>query len=491
MDRLGAVNGGADFNARQGKVNFFGSLNINQRKSNTEGSVNRLNISDTPRTLINQINDDLSKGRFIFARAGVDYFFTNRTTLSLAGFRINAKFKPNELISIATDSLYDTGTIKSYSERTSPGDRAFNGRGLALGMKHLFPKEGEEWTADANYFSGDRSNSNFYNTNYFTNGAGSTVSRNLMQKILSAGSDQNLILQTDYVKPISTKSKLEAGMRAQLRKFKNSNSNFYFDNSADDYVLLPSTTSNYINTDNVYAAYLSWTSSIKNFGYKIGLRAESSTYEGELTETKQKFSNEYPISLFPSVFLSQKLNETDALQASFTRRINRPNFFQLIPFADYADELNITQGNPDLVPEFTSSLEMSYSKTFNKNHNFLASIYYKKTDDLITRYLVQGQNPFTNKPAIINTYINAASSESYGSELTSQNFLTKWLDITTNVNIYNATISTDQTGKNSLWSWFGKFNSNFKLPSNFNMQLSATYQSKTNLTPGGGGYNRF
>jgi len=32
-----------------------------------------------------------------------------------------------------------------------------------------------------------------------------------------------------------------------------------------------------------------------------------------------------------------------------------------------------------------------------------------------------------------------------------------------------------------MWSWFGKFNSNFKLPAKFSMQLSATYQSKTNL----------
>jgi hypothetical protein len=45
-----------------------------------------------------------------------------------------------------------------------------------------------------------------------------------------------------------------------------------------------------------------------------------------------------------------------------------------------------------------------------------------------------------------------------------------------------------------MWSWFGKFNSNFKLPSKFTVQLSAVYQSKTNLPvntggggPGGGG----
>jgi hypothetical protein len=32
-----------------------------------------------------------------------------------------------------------------------------------------------------------------------------------------------------------------------------------------------------------------------------------------------------------------------------------------------------------------------------------------------------------------------------------------------------------------MWSLYGKFNSNFKLPSNFSVQLTTTYQSKTNL----------
>ena len=76
---------------------------------------------------------------------------------------------------------------------------------------------------------------------------------------------------------------------------------------------------------------VSFTSAIKDFGYQAGLRAESSNYTGELLNTKQNFSNSYPISLFPSLFLSQKLGGKQELQISYTRRINRPNFFQLIP----------------------------------------------------------------------------------------------------------------------------------------------------------------
>jgi hypothetical protein len=37
------------------------------------------------------------------------------------------------------------------------------------------------------------------------------------------------------------------------------------------------------------------------------------------------------------------------------------------------------------------------------------------------------------------------------------------------------------SSQDAIWSWFGKFNNNFRLPKNFSAQLSATYQSKTNL----------
>jgi outer membrane receptor protein involved in Fe transport len=64
---------------------------------------------------------------------------------------------------------------------------------------------------------------------------------------------------------------------------------------------------------------------------------------------------------------------------SYTRRVNRPFFMQTIPFIDSTDQLNWTRGNAGLKPEFTNSLEASYSKTFKGNNTFLASVYYKYT----------------------------------------------------------------------------------------------------------------
>ena len=222
----------------------------------------------------------------------------------------------------------------------------------------------------------------------------------------------------------------------------------------------------------------------------MGLRAESSNYHGELTNTGEKFSNSYPISLFPSVFLSQKLKDRQELQLNFSRRINRPNFFQLIPYTDYSDSLNITRGNPNLVPEFTNSIEFSYSKTYKKNNNLLASIYYKHTTDLITRYQDTAYNAASGKTDLINSYINASSAYSYGAEFTSVNYVNKWWDFTLNVNLYKSKINTDnvsQVQQDAMLSWFSKFNNNFKLPANFSIQLSTSYQSKTNLPVNTGG----
>jgi len=303
----------------------------------------------------------------------------------------------------------------------------------------------------------------------------------IRQKIQGTGGNRFVTLQTDYVRPFKGNGKLEAGARAQLRTMSSLQGNYFYDAATGNFVQVPGASVNYRNNDNVYAAYLSYGGSVKNFGYKLGLRAESSDYNAELTDTKQTFGNRYPISLFPSVFLSQKLKNKQELQLSYTRRVNRPWFLQLMPFIDSSNQLNWTMGNPDLRPEFTSSIEASYSKSFKGNHSILVSAYYKQTDNLITSVLdtVSMGNGVTHP---VSTYINAQSSYLAGFEFTSQNQVTKWWDMNTNLNIYNSKINAENSGisQAAMWSWFAKFNATFKLPKQFNVQFSGTYQSKTN-----------
>ena len=483
VDKRGALNGGGDFNVRQNKINITAAIHGNQNKGITTGTTDRINLLDVPQTSVSQDNYNKTKGGFLFAKLGIDYFITNRTTLSLSGIKVHGQFNPNETINISTDSLYSNAKISSLSNRVTRGTREFNGRGLVFGMKHVFPKAGRELTVDANLFGGKMDNNSLITSNYFANNS-NVITNTELQKTIGGGTDKNFVIQSDFVNPLSKTTKIETGIRAAIRSRINQNDNYLFDAGTNDYVIIPSATSDYKNTDNVYAAYATLSSSIKNFSYNLGLRAESSDYSGKLTNTGEQFKNSYPLSLFPSVFLSQKLKNKQELQISYSRRINRPNFFQLIPFTDYSDKLNITRGNPGLVPEFTQSLELSYLKTFKGNNTLLGSIYYKHTNNLITRYLTRQANPVTGTDDLINTYINASSSYATGAEVTSQNYLAKWWDISTNINVYNSKVNTDNvttTSEPAMWSWFGKFNSNFKLPSNFAIQFTTTYQSKTNL----------
>jgi len=491
-DSRGGINGGGNFSLRQNKFNFNVAGFINQNRGVTRGTTDRQNFTDTPSSL-HQTNYDKNKGAFMFGSLGFDYFLTNRTTVSLTGIKVHGKFTPLQELNIFTDILYPDSTVSTYSTRNTNSKREFNANGLQFGIKHLFPKEGETISLDLNYFAGHNENSSLYVTDYYDNGPGSSIGGLRQQKVDGNGTNKFFTVQSDYVHPFNAKTKLEAGVRVNTQRLINNQYNSLDTLGDGTFYLVPSASTNYKNTNNVYAGYLSFTSAIRDFGYQVGLRAESSEYTGELLNTKQQFGNKYPVSLFPSVFLSQKFKNKQELQLSYTRRINRPNFFQLIPYTDYTDSLNITRGNPNIVPEFTNSVEFSYSKTLKGNNTFLASVYYKQTSNLITRFLDTASNPVSGKQDLINTYINANSSRTMGAEFTAVNTITKWWDVTTNVNIYNSKINTDNTNQASqdaLWSWFAKMNTNFKLPWKLKLQLTGIYQSKTNLpvNQGGGGF---
>ncbi len=486
IDSRARIGLGGDINLRYQKVNFFLNSMFNQRKSISTGTTERLNIFDNPNTFLDQSDRSVQTGGFAFVRGGMDYFISNRNTLSVSGNFVRGSFKPTASSGIMVDTLFNPKR-SSFQERETNSKFNFRNIGTTVSFKHNFPKAGRELTADATFNKSKNNNSNIIQTDYYSVPQNQLISTFKQQQLID-GQNQNLILQTDYTNPITDKSKMEMGARAQFRKNSSSNS-FYFADPGGQWILQPSSQIDYQSNDQVYAAYVTYSNQLKSFGYQLGLRAESSTYEGQLLKTNELFSIDFPVSLFPSVFLSQKLGETQSLQLNYSRRINRPNFWQLTPFTDSTDRLNPSKGNPGLKPEFTNSFELSYEKTFKNKDNFLASLYYKHTTDLITRYQVSAKGS-ANEDIILNTYINANSSYVTGLELTSRNKLTKWWELTSNVNLYTSDVKINdplQPDQPRLTSWFGKLNNTFKLPKNFTIQLSGDYQSKTVLPPGGSG----
>jgi outer membrane receptor protein involved in Fe transport len=489
-DSRGRVGGGGDINLRQGKINFTASANLFPRKSISTGTTDRLTLIGNPNTELLQNDHSTSIGSFGFFRSGLDYFVDNRNTFSIAGNIGHGRFKPYTLSEMLIDSLYSPTISSSFSDRASNTVGNFRFKGTQFSYKHNFPKSGHELTADINYNASKNDNNNLIETDYFTYPQ-KQLTGSFSQQQLINGNNSNWVIQSDYTNPITENSKLEAGVRASIRNSNSKNEFYFFDpNNNPVYNALLST--NYNSKEQVFAAYTTYSNQIKNFGYQVGLRVESSNNEGHLPDKNQNFNTNFPVSLFPSFFLSDKLKNDQELQINYTRRINRPNPFQLNPFTDYSDSLNISRGNPGLKPEFTNSAELSYEKTFKNRDNFLASVYYKSTNDLITRYQVTDVDIVTNKQTLVNTYINANSSYVTGLELIGKNKINRWWDLTSNLNLYTSKINIsdpNQPKQDQFVSWFGKLNNTFKLPKNFTVQLSGDYQSKTILPPGGSNSN--
>src|SRR5580692_4108269 len=88
-DSYGGLNGGGSLNVREGKINVSADINARMLRDHVAGSLSRQDFSTTPTTDLFEHELDTSKGGMIFGRVGVDYFITNKATLSFTGFAMH------------------------------------------------------------------------------------------------------------------------------------------------------------------------------------------------------------------------------------------------------------------------------------------------------------------------------------------------------------------------------------------------------------------
>ena len=490
IDIRGKVNLGGDINLRQNKLNFTFSGNYNQFKSISDGITDRNNLLTVPSSVHNETHSE-NNGYFQFFRGGMDYFVDNRNTFSIA-----ANYNKGQFDNEQTQKVDSTikSLFTSFNNIDTKSKRNFENFGSQLSYKHNFAKNGHDISADFNYNSSTSINNSDINTQTY-NANNTPKGQALLQQTRGNGDNKFYTLQADYENPLTDDSKLEAGFRTAIRDNTNLSDQYRYDYTTGTYILVPLISNKYKFHDEVWAGYTTYSFKVKKWSYLLGLRAESSNYTGTLLNAKgidsATFKVTYPLSLFPSAFITYKIDDKQDFQLNYSRRINRPNFFQLMPFPDYSDPQNINIGNAGLKPEFTNSFEISYNDAYKKGSNFLATVFFKHTTDLITRYVYRDKNALTpGDSAYFNTYINADYSYSYGLELTNKLAVNKWWDLTLNVNLFNAKINATVPGQelsNSLLSWFGKMNNNFKLSKTVSIQFSGDYQAKSVIPPNSGG----
>lgn len=486
-------NSNLSLNARKGKINFFVTGGYNRGGGKAKGKTLRQNKSGgLVEDYFNQYSTNDNNRRFSSLRAGLDFYASNRSTFSVTQNLVNGRFSNQEEQN--QEYLNENKTLERYGLRLSDAENGFNRYNTQFNFTHRFPGAGKELTANINYNYGNGNDAtNIINS--FSLPDGTPFSEPAQVRNSGSNNSDQYTFQVDYSNASGEKTKFEAGLRSFVNKQHSYFSSFSVQNGAE--TLLP-LSNNYAYKERVNAAYVSYANRTGDFGYQLGLRAEVSRFDGELLDSGKTFGYSYPSSgkrflnaFFPSVFLTKKVGDNTELQVNYTRRIRRPNFWQLNPFIDINDPVNLRQGNPLLQPEFVNSFEFNYSRDYAKG-NFLGVVYYRNNLGDITRYsdtisnalYQQLNNAAVDPNAILNTFINARSTNRLGLELTLQHKFNPQFDVVPTIDMQYRKVNADAFRlSNSGFNWETKLTTNFRFGSksgigkDLGLQLIGNYES--------------
>ena len=304
--------------------------------------------------------------------------------------------------------------------------------------------------------------------------------------------NKSLIGKIDYELPIGKQSKLEAGYRID-----NNNNNYEYAvlekiGENNPFVTVPNYTNNTIYKEMFNAVYVQYKSKLGNLGYQLGLRDELSNinidYTNYTSPSKSFVKDKNYNNLFPSVYLSYDLGKDNQFLLNYSKRIDRPRSWFMVPFMSYNDNQNFFLGNTDLNPSYVDSFEFGYSiqkKKFTLN----PTLYYRKTND-DTKIISYQEDERTN--ISYSMPINLGTDERYGLDFNGTADINSWWKIMASINLFgyktlgNYTYNTiDQYGNNITrnldysgdgFSTRMRLSNTFKVDKTFSMQLQGFYR---------------
>lgn len=466
--------GFVNMNAYKHKWNFtFNYMAHGHRSvSNTTTTLKDL----TANTSVVQHGHAVTVGPFQMVRAGTDFFMDAHNTFSLNG-NIGFGHHPTSGTQ-TTDYLDKSGFLDSSSARTSYDAGSFVFSHANFDYAHTFKKPSEKLTASAaleTYHGPDHGD---YAMQYLDK-SNTPISTPYLQQYNGFGHAHNLTIQSDFTDPLMDgNAKLEAGLKTILHG--NHSYLDFQDGLPQGFVSDTNASYNYSYNDNTYAAYTSYTGKAGSFSYMTGLRFETYKYTGHLLDENSSFGYQQT-GLYPSVFLTEKLDDVSDIHLNYSRRVNRPQWWQISPQTNYTNPQNPQVGNPDIRPENTNLFEFAYN-TQLANLGVNTTLYVKNTLDPIMAY----NKPLSND-TLLSTYENANYSNTYGAELIVRIPIVKWWNATTNFNLFQTDINADnltQGLSNSGFSWFAKLNSDMKLGSMYTFQLTGNYNAANVVAQG-------
>ncbi len=402
-------------------------------------------------------------------KAGVEYFLSDNTTLSLSGEAGKSKNNRGGGGTSMEYTIPKSTDIFSVMDENSKSENDFYSG--TLNFQHKFDKEGHKLEAMAFYSTNDGidleeeneilSDENFNPTDKYLARTQSTELED----------EKEFRFKADYTLPINEQSKLEAGWQSRMDKEFEEVSFKEFDPDENDWIESDFFSSSTDFRRNVHAAYTTYSNKVGAFEFMAGLR-------GELTNREIIAGNDTTYSLnrfdlFPTLHTSLDIGENNELMASYSRRINRPRGRDLDPTPGYYNRYTVRIGNPELEPEYTDSYDLGFMRKFGRSYVSLEA-FRRVTNNKIERIEVLGDDGI-----YYITSDNLNKDFSTGLELMGNVEFTKWLMVNASVSMFNYRLTGEVNGDpidRESTNWSGRMNTTFKFSSNSRMQIQGFYR---------------
>ncbi len=407
-------------------------------------------------------------------KLGNDFFVNDKHTV---GFIVNGYENSYDDRGNIRTPISAIGAAQPDSTLISKTNTDGKRRNYNFNLNYRFDDaKGKIWNFDADYGFFKNENSQVQ-PNMYLNGDGSDPNAVRSERNYHTVSPTSIDIYTvkiDHERPF-LKGQLGAGIKLAYVKTDN-DFNFYNVVEGEDVVDVDRTNF-YTYTENVNAAYTTYSRQFGKWGLQFGLRAEQTNSEGDLKALKpvndENVKRDY-LNLFPSGGITYAMNEKHSFQLNYSRRLDRPNYQDLNPFEYRLDELTFQKGNPFIRPQYANNLQLSH--TFMQMMN--TSLSYTHTSDLIERILdVSDVNP----NAAFITWQNLAEQDNYSLNIGTPLPITKWWNGYANLNGYrtdiNANLGEGKIVNATIHAFSAYMQHNFTLPLDMNIEVSGWYNS--------------
>jgi len=453
---------GFSINRRSEKFNLFAQLGVGYRElpNDRENS----NVDLVNNTTINSIGEEFRNENYYNIILGTDYHIDDTNVITLSG---NFAYEIEDQPSSTYFSYFDSSnTLVSEWNRSETTEATNPKWQYELQYKKDFKDHKDHdllFSALGRFFGKDQE-SEFEVTPTF----GDIEFNNQQTETKFQQADYTLKL--DYTKPISDKTTLETGAQYVVNDVGN---DYTVRNFIDDeWVTDSSLTNNFEYNQEVLGLYGTGSYEGKAWGVKLGLRLENTNLNTLLTNTNEENEQSYT-DLFPSGHISYKFNEEISLQGGYSTRIFRPRLWDLNPFFNIRNDFNIRVGNPDLKPEYTDSFEITSIFVVPKA-SINVGVYYRFTTDVVERITYFEDNVSITKPENIGT------DATTGVELNAKYSPLNWFSLLGDFNFSffdRKGAFEEQNFDFNGERWTSRMTGKFKLPADFEIELTGNFQS--------------